>query len=83
MCGKCRILRFQIVGAHIIWLVGTKVLVRTYCLHNLMSCEDRSRMLLMNIHPLNQTIQCLNSDCIMNPHHSEHLIFCIKNIKNN
>jgi len=51
MRGNCEILRFQIVRAHVIWLVGTKVSVRTYCLHNLMSCEERPRMLLMNIHP--------------------------------
>jgi len=51
MSGKCRILRFQIVGAHVIWLVGTKVSVRTYWLHNLMSREDRPRMLLMDSHP--------------------------------
>jgi hypothetical protein len=34
----------------VIWLVSAEVSVRTYCIHLLMACEDRLRMLLQNIH---------------------------------
>jgi hypothetical protein len=50
--GKHRISRFKITlfweWDRVIWLVGTEVSVRTYCLHILAACELRPRLLLQN-----------------------------------
>jgi len=67
-----KIPNYSLLGRdHAILLVGATVLVRTYCLHLYMACEERPRMLLQAIH-------CPIPEHIMNPHHFEHLISCIK-----
>jgi hypothetical protein len=35
---------------HVIWMVGTKVVLWTYCIHLPMVCKDTPRILLQNVH---------------------------------
>ena len=51
----------------------TKVSVRICCFYLLMACKDRLRMILQNIHNRVPDYTGPNLDCIMNPHHFEHL----------
>jgi len=58
--------------------VGTKVSVRICCFCLLLACKDRPRMILQNIHNHVTDYTGPNLDCIMNPHHFEHLKYHTK-----
>jgi hypothetical protein len=62
--------------------VGTNVLVRTYCPHHPVACDNWPSMLLQNIHnhvPDYKVSQTQTALWILN---TEHLKSCIKTIKN-